>query len=98
MCSGYRCSRGCTGFCVNESCLSLRHPVFKLDGEAIQRSFPVPYRHRPLLADVVQGKIKQLADSFIGRKELRALVTFRRLMLIDSIAFVVYITLRISGG
>jgi hypothetical protein len=52
--------------------LSLRHPVFKVNGEAVQRRFRrFPYRHRPLLADVVQREAKQLADGFIGRKKLR---------------------------
>ena len=32
--------------------LMLRHRFIELDSKAIQRRFPVPYRHRPFFADV----------------------------------------------
>lgn len=53
--------------------LCLRHPVGKLDGEAVQCGFPFPYRHRPLLANGVERKVEQLADSLISRKGTAAL-------------------------
>jgi hypothetical protein len=37
---------------------TMRHRAFKVDGESVQRSFPVPYRHRPFLLNVVKRQIK----------------------------------------
>jgi hypothetical protein len=56
--------------------LSLRHPVFKLQGEAVQRSFPVPYWHRPFLADIVQPGAREFSGGFIGRKGTAGLGDF----------------------
>lgn len=43
-------------------------PALKLDGEPVRRGSPIPNRHDPFLADVVQREVKQFADAFIGRK------------------------------
>ena len=40
----------------------------KLDGKSGQGSFPIPDGHRPLLADVAQGQIKQLGQRLIAGK------------------------------
>jgi len=59
---------GCSRFCVSGFRLSERHAFFKLGGEAVERCFPVPLRHRPFLADVVERQIKQLADGVVSGK------------------------------
>ena len=74
---------------LNETRLNQCHPFFKLNCEAVECALPVPQRHRPLLADIVECRVKQLADGLIGRVELRVLMVFRRLILIDSMASVV---------
>lgn len=44
--------------CKRDS-LMLRHPVTELDSKTVQRSFPVPYRHRPFFADILLGQVEQ---------------------------------------
>ena len=46
--------------------LDARHALVKLDSKLIQCGFPIPNRHRPFLADVIQGQIEQLEHFVVG--------------------------------
>ena len=52
------------GYCS----LRLWHSLLELNGESSQRCLPIPGRHRPLLADVVQSQIKQFQQCIITGK------------------------------
>ena len=55
---------------------SLGHPLFKLEGKAGQRSLPISERHRPFLADVGQGLIKQFQQRIVTRERSPVLGNF----------------------
>ena len=44
------------------------HSLLKLDSKPGQRSLPIPDRHRPLLADVIQGQVEQFQQRIVTGK------------------------------
>src|SRR5262249_17768946 len=48
--------------------LTLRHTIAVDDRELIDRRAPIPYRHRPLLADLGQRQIKQFHHRLDARE------------------------------
>jgi hypothetical protein len=67
----------------------LRHPVFKLDSKAIERSFPIPDRHRPFFADISNSQVEQFEQCLVRRTRATVFGDFLKLMFSDSIALVV---------
>ena len=47
--------------------------VSELNGKSGQRGLPVPNRHGPFLADVVQGQIEQFEHRIVSQKRASGL-------------------------